>query len=323
MHLYMRWFSKKREKTYSRSAKKRKNFFEKKEKPDKKVFLKLLFRALLFAFAAATAYILFFSPLLEVNRILIKGNSELSAREIESIVQENIQGRYLKIAPKNNLILASSARIRSNLLNSFKKLSGVEVKKIFPDAIEISVQERKSLLIWCAAGPCYIVDENGYAYTGADFEAEEIKQNNLVTAIDTSAKPVSTGEKVLDPSYIQFISNIKDELEKKTGIKIAGEYKTGSRMAEEVNVRTEAGWEIYFSSSLPLDASLRTLSTFLEKETAVKTDTFEYIDLRAESKVYYKLKETQTDADETQTSAEPAKTGQTDTGTKKDTKKKK
>ncbi|MDO8529727.1 MAG: FtsQ-type POTRA domain-containing protein [bacterium] len=283
-------FFRKKEKIYPRSSRKRKNFFEKKEEIDSTIFSRLIFRLLALVFIGATAYILFFSPFLEVNRIFIEGNSELNRDEIQNNIQQSIQGKYFKFIPKNNLILASSKKIRNNLLNDFKKISEVEVKKVFPGGIDVKIKERKSLLVWCSAGPCYIIDEEGFAYTGADFESEEIKQNNLVILTDTSAKPVIMGEKVLTSDYIQFVSRVRNELEKQTEIKI-GEYQTGSRMAEEVKVKTEAGWEIYFSSNLPLEESIRTLITFLEKEAGVKTtNNLEYIDLRAENKVYYKFK---------------------------------
>ncbi len=307
-----------------RAPQKRKNFFEKREKAESKVFLKIITRLLFFVFAGICCYVLFFSPFLEISQVVVEGNTELDAEELSQSVWQNFGGKYFQLIPRNNLIISFPESIKANLLNSYKKISGAEVTRVFPDEIKVKITERKALLIWCSAGPCYIIDENGYAYTGADFESEEIKQNHLINLIDGSAKPVIMGEKVLSPDYIQFVSGLKDKLDSQLGIKITEEYQTDSRIAEEAKVKTEDGWEIFFSSTLPIDESLKTLQTFLDKEMADKDRSkLEYIDLRAENKVYYKFKDgdEQNNGEEVQNSSETQQPVQQED--KKDDKKKK
>jgi cell division septal protein FtsQ len=276
-----------------RAPKKRRSFFEKKEKSlPNLVFSRIIFRLLALIFIGATIYVLFFSPFLEIKKISLEGIDELKYEDVHNKINENFSGKYLHFIPKNNLILILGNKIESDLLENFKKISSVEIKKNFPDGITVRINERKELLVWCSNDPCYIIDENGFAFAQADFESEEIKQNNLLTLRDSSGKEVHVGEKVLDEYYINFVVSLKDELLKETGITITGEYQTGSRIAEEVKVQTDEGWGIYFSSSLPMENSLRTLTTFLGKEIdQEKRGKLEYIDLRAENKVYYKFKD--------------------------------
>ncbi|MFH0969051.1 MAG: FtsQ-type POTRA domain-containing protein [Patescibacteria group bacterium] len=302
----------------SRAPKKRRSFFEKKEKErNNPVFLRIVSKMLRTVFLALVGYVLFFSPFLEIKEISVKGISELNYGDVLQKAVGISKEKYLRLIPKNNLIIFPSNKAEREILNSFKKISSVEVKKVFPDRIEVAVVERKSLLIWCSAGPCYVIDENGYAYNNADFESEEIKQNNLLTIIDDSAKPVILGEKVLNKNYIDFVSDSGDELNKELGMKITGEYRTKSRIAEEIRIKAEEGFEIFFSTSLPMSGSMQTLKTFLEKEMAGKDKSkLEYIDLRAENKVYYKFKD-----GESQNNTETQQPAQQDN--KKDTKKKK
>ncbi len=160
----------------------------------------------------------------------------------------------------------------------------------------MKITERKSLLLWCSGGPCYIVDEKGYAYSGADFESPEIKENNLIRLADISAKPVNPGEKVLDEDYINFILELTEEIKKEALIDILDEYQTACRAAEDLRVKTSAGWDIYFSGQIPAKQSTRTLKTFLEKEmNEEERKNLEYIDLRVENKVYYKFKNQEED----------------------------
>jgi len=286
-----------------RAPRKRRNFFEKKEKNfPNPIFFRMIFRLLAIVFFGVAVYILFFSPFLEIKKVSLEGIVELKYEDFYKKANESLSEKYFYFIPKNNLILLSGSEIEKKLLENFKKISDVKVQKNFPDGVTIKITERKALLIWCSGDSCYIIDKNGYAYTEADFESEEVKQNNLLNVRDNSAKPIKIGEKVLDEHYIDFVISIKDKLAKETGVMASGEYQTGSRIAKELKIKTEEGWEIYFSSSLPMENSIRTLKTFLDKEISQdKRSKLEYIDLRAENKVYYKMR---TDADEMQTNAD-------------------
>jgi cell division septal protein FtsQ len=289
-----------------RAPRKRRSFFEKKEKKmPNPVFSRMIFRLLFLVFVGATAYILFFSPFLEIKKISLEGVAELEYEDVYNKVSESFSGKYFYFIPKNNLILISRNRMRKELSDSFKKISKVEIEKIFPDGIAVKIVERKALLVWCSAGPCYIIDENGYAYTWTDFESDEVKQNNLLNIVDNSGKPVAIGEKVLDEEYMEFVMALEDKLNGETGIKINNKYHVGSRIAEEVRVRVEEGWEIFFSTSLPMENSIQTFKTFLEKEMTNKDKSkLEYIDLRAENKVYYKFRDEEKDENKEQENTE-------------------
>ena len=309
-----------------RAPKKRKSFFEKKEeKAPSHVFSRIIFRFILLIFVGSVGYVLFFSSFLEIRKVRLVGISELNYKDVYGKIDELLAKKDFNFVSRKNFILFPSEKIKSELENTFKKISEVKIEKIFPDSVVVEIVERKALLMWCSAGPCYIIDENGYAYTGADFESDEIKQNNLLSVVDNSGKPVIVGEKVLDGDYIKFVISLKDELGSEAGMKINNEYGTQSKIAQEVRVKTEEGWEIFFSSSLPMEDSIQTLKTFLEKEMVDKDRSkLEYVDLRAENKVYYKMRanadETQTDAESTQTNASGT---QTSTEAKKEDKKKK
>jgi len=276
-----------------RAPKRRKSFFEKKEeKASNPIFSKIIFRFVFLVFIASLSYIIFFSPFLEIKKVYLEGVVELKYDDVYQKIEGLLNEKYFRIIPKDSFIILPSEKIKSELQNNFKKISAVEVEKIFPDKIRVKIVERKALLIWCSAGPCYIIDENGYAYIGVDFESDEIKQNNLLSVVDNSGRSIDMKEKILNIGYMEFLISIKDDFEKETDIKITNEYQTGSRMAEEAWVMTEEGWRILFSSGLPLEDSITTLKTFLEKETDQDNRSkLDYVDLRAKNRVYYKFKD--------------------------------
>lgn len=308
----------------SRSPKKRKNFFEKKEElPQDPVVARAIFRILIIFFVASVAYILFFSPFLEIKDIQLKGTSEIKYEEVYQEIKMVLSGKYLRFIPKDNLIIFPKQEMGKSLLDKFKKINSIETKKHFPSGIEIEITERKTLFVWCSSGSCYIVDENGYAYMEADFNSEQIKQNHLVTLIDDSSKQVSIGDKVLQEEYINFVANLRDELRKETGLEVTDEFHTQSRIAEEAKVMTSEGWQIFFSSVIPIESSLQTLKTFLEKQINEESKSkLEYVDLRAENKVYYKFKDEEP-KDGEETKDDPENQEQSKQEDKKDDNKKK
>jgi len=263
-----------------------------KQKEKRSVFFRVAFYFLLVAFTGVTIYVFIFSPFLQIKNINLAGVEDIRYEEISEELLFLLKGEYFGFISKNNFILISKKKVKNNLTEKFKKISKVEIEKIFPDTIKIKITERKALLLWCSGGPCYIVDEKGYAFSGVNFESPEIKENNLIRLADVSAKSVNLGEKVLNEDYIDFVLSLTEEIKKEALIDTFDEYQTTCRVAEEIKIKTTEGWDIYFSGKINAKQSVRTLRTFLEKEmNEEKRKNLEYIDLRAENKVYYKFKD--------------------------------
>jgi len=276
------------------------------EKPS--AFFKIVYFLLLIAFFGVTVYVLIFSNFLQVNNINIQGTSELKYEDVYGKLEASISGKYFVFIPKDNFIIISSKRIKKDLSEEFRKIRSVEVKKTFPDRIDVKIEERKALIVWCAGSSCYIIDEQGYAYTEANFESEEIRQNNLIKITDLSGKSLELGEKILEPEYVNFIFNIRDVIERETGIGISDEYQTQFRISGEIHIKTSDGWYVYLSSDLPLDQSARTLKAFLEKEIPNELrPELEYVDLRVENKVFYKIKGTENEEEDKEESEDGGK----------------
>jgi len=180
-------------------------------------------------------------------------------------------------------------RIENILTDKFKKIRTANAEKKFPDTISISIDERKALLVWCSGENCFLIDENGVAYNNADFNSPELAQNNLIKIDDTSAQNLAIGENVINSAYEQYALSIEDAL-RKTDFNVEG-YYTPSRVAEEIDVRTKQGTEIYLSTQFSLESAVRTLSIVLEKEIPKdQREKLAYIDLRSENKAFYKFK---------------------------------
>lgn len=252
---------------------------------------RLVYRVLLAAFIAVVCYALFFSSFLQIRQVHVLGNDEISAAEISSIATAIMGEAYISRIPKNNLLILPSDVLRARIMERFKKVRGVSVEKQFPDSLNITIDERKSLLIWCSADNCFLVDESGAAYVRADFDSEDIKQNHLIRINDASAREVFLGKNVLTKEHLHFFLEVKDAIREQAGIGIEDTYTLPSSIPEEFSVRTEKGTVVKLSSQLPLGRSLANMRMFFSKKEspAHSLDELEYIDLRYEDKIFYKL----------------------------------
>jgi hypothetical protein len=273
--------------------------FEKKPKTRSLIY-KIVFYLFLLVFILIAGYIFLFSDLTKINNINISGTEDLDPEKIRLATSQYLSGKYFGLFPKNEYFFMRKKSVGQLLANEFKKIDSLKVKKKFPNSLSLEINERKSLIIWCSGGPCYTVDGNGFAYANVDLDSRELKENNLIKVIDESARPVATGEQLFDPGHLNYILGIRDALKKKSDIEIEDEYFTRSRVADELRVKTSAGWDIYLSSVFPIDGPAEMLKVFLDQKIpAEEVSNLEYVDLRVEGKIYYKMKNVQSQTDGT------------------------
>ncbi len=251
----------------------------------------IIFKILFVVFLGVVIYSFIFSSFLEVSEIEINGLETLSQKNVEESAKNITNGKYIGFIPKNNILFIMRGNFSKKLTGEFKKIEEIKIKKKFPNKLIIEIEERSLVLTLCSQGNCFFVDKKGYAYAEVDFDSEEVRQNNLVKLIDESEKPISEGDLVLRPSFVEFIFSIANEIRDKANVGITNEYRSKSLIAEEVIVQTDKGWDIYLSSNFPIDKSARILKTILNKQISLKdANELEYIDLRSENKVFYRMK---------------------------------
>lgn len=257
----------------------------------KRFLARLLFNFLLFCFGGVSVYVLLFAPFMQLEKITIAGNREIATGEIEKVVDAYLTGKYLGILPKNNFLLTSKARIEKNVLESFKKVRRVAVRKQFPDKLNIEVEERKSLLVWCSGENCYLVDDQGLVYQAADFASREVQENHLLKITQSDGKQVEMGMQVMNADMVGYYGSLRETFAQKAGIKLGEEIRVNSRLAEDGVTQAEQGFEILVNFSIPAERSAELMKTFLDKQyKGGDLANLAYVDLRVENKIFYKTK---------------------------------
>ena len=255
------------------------------------IFMKILNFLMLAIFISVTAYLLFFSSFLMVARINVSGTQAVDPDLIRGVVKSSLSGKYFGLISKNNLILADKNGLMKSIKDGSKRIEDVTVKKNFPDTLDIFVTERKSSVVICSAGNCFVLDDGGKVSEQADFAADELGENELAVLTDGGNKEISIGDQVLDKNYLQYIAEVKDKLKSDLNLDIDKNYHTPQLVSGDIRVTTSEGWMIYFDESIPVAKEVDTLKLVLdEKINSDQRTDLEYIDLRTENKVYYKFK---------------------------------
>ncbi|MFC1645212.1 cell division protein FtsQ/DivIB [Patescibacteria group bacterium] len=264
----------------------------KKHQKEQYNFLRLVSHIFLVVFLIVLIYVVIFSKFFKITTVTINGIKNLSYEDIEGELSSYLDGKYLYIFPRNNFLFLRENNVDSLLTNKFKKIKKVQIKKIFPGTAGIYLTERDSLLLWCLESDCYMVDEDGKAYEKVDVNALSVSENDLIRLYDLSNKYVNEGDYILKSDYASFVLGVKNELWSGFGLAISNEFKTSSRLADEVILSAVDGWDLYLDSTIPIDKTLNTLRIFLTKEISIEdANDLEYIDLRVEDKIFYKSKE--------------------------------
>ncbi len=253
--------------------------------------LMLIRDMLIMLFLAVSIYSFIFSDFLEITEIKVINDGTIAPEDISREISREIDGKYFKIISKRNFIFFNSGNIEKKLKNDFKKIKAISIDRNFPNKINIKIQERNLILSLCSKGECYFIDERGYAYEKMSSDLSFINRSETIELIDESGKEIFENEYVLLPSYIEFIVAIADVLKKDTDVEILNEYRTKSRISEELIVQTKKGWDIYFNAKVPIEKSIQTLKTLLNRHLLLRDlHELEYIDLRSENKVFYRMK---------------------------------
>ena len=255
------------------------------------IYMKILSWLMLLAFLSVTTYLLFFSPFLVVVKINVSGTQAVDPEAIREMVYSALSGKYFGVVARNNLILLDKTDLKNTIKNGFKRLEDVTLQKSFPDTLDIFVTERKSAVVICSAGSCFVVDASGNAFAPADFAADELGENELAVLTDDGGRPVNLGDQVLAMDYLQYLADVKNRLKSDLNLDIDKNYHTPQLVSGDIRVTTSEGWMIYFDESIPVEKEADTLKLVLdEKINPDQRADLEYIDLRTENKVYYKFK---------------------------------
>lgn len=255
--------------------------------PWKRIFFWLAF----LSFAGASAYAFFFSGFLSVKRISVSGTERISGDLIEGEIRQRLSGKYLGFIPKDNLLFAFGGPIARDMGTRYRLIESAEVSREFPDTVSIRISERHMRMILCSAGQCYYADAAGNLFPVDEFSREELDENDYSVLDDGSGKEIDPKSDVVDPGYLDFIVAARSMLKDRIGIDPERNMETPSRVSSDLRIMTSDGWKILFNRDIDADKEISMLDLVLREKIGDQRSNLDYVDLRADNKVFYKFKD--------------------------------
>ncbi|MBZ1356552.1 MAG: FtsQ-type POTRA domain-containing protein [Candidatus Nealsonbacteria bacterium] len=251
----------------------RKSHRKKLVKPFYKKKLFLLPAGISFLFISLAYFFLFFDYFW-INNIKIEGNEVLSREAILGPIEEKLSTKILFFR-SSSIFLFNSNQMSKDILEAFPLIKDVQIKKDLPDKITINIKERQPVAFWCNS-ECYLVDSVGVAF-------RERRDDDKRRVIIRSQGDFQLGEQVVDINDMQRIIKIWKRIGENLGLI---EFEVGN---QKLNAKTSENWYIYFNSKEDLSTQILKLELVLEEKISpAKRKKLEYIDLRFDSRVYFK-----------------------------------
>ena len=263
-------------------------------------------------------YSIFFSPLFKIKNINAQGTEKIPNNDILSLINQELGSFYFRYIPKNNFYLISEASLLHILKEKFPGAKTIEVSKKFPASLMVALKDREKVLTYCkqieqqpvmaegeaaenATGTksvlepilqlsngqakCFYIDNEGIVFE----EAPEIYGGTMVVLKDVSNREIKIGDKTVDNNVISFIINAQKSLYEKVNISLLY-FQINSFPTIDVIAQTAEGWQIIFDITRQPEAQVIALEKILQEKIKEQRDHLEYIDLRVENRVYYKMK---------------------------------
>jgi len=231
-------------------------------------------------------------PSLQISTI--KTNVEYSS-EIEKVALQVLNDSYLYIIPKTNFLLYPRSSLKKVLLESFKNIDSLEIKRKGINTLNINIKEKSPIAIACEGfyseeldnEKCFLIDENGYIFSNIkdsvieDFNSDLFLKFYLLSNLKNSLIDTHIVDKERFKELINF-----SEIAKKGNLNPQG-ILIGANGNYEMYAKNKDGSDliIYFNDKYSFDKSASNLIAFWENSS--QTDLFDSINLRFGNNIFY------------------------------------
>ena len=264
--------------------------------------LMILFSILFISIIIASSY---FSSNYKVtiNKIVITGNSIIDKEDLESSIQNELSGKYLKLFSRANFLIYPNKRIYNDLIRKFPRIESLSVKREGFNTLHISIIERAGSYLYCGltlpenkddiGENCYFINNDGYIFDKAPYFSGDIYIKYYMNISGNSSNP--QGSQMLSPDLFHELMRFID------GVTALG-FKPSYLIVSDGNIYSlylkstglNLNPKIIFKGDNDLSVILDNLSIAMSKsefanEINSKYDTLSYIDLRFKNKVLYKF----------------------------------
>lgn len=255
-------------------------------KPKRKLYKSkgFWFFVLFLAVSGSLFYLVFFSDLLKVKNIEVKGNQKLGADDIRSALLGEISQKILFFIPKN-IFAINFDKLSYDISSKFPEIDKISLKINLPNTVSAEIIEKTPAGCWCLSAQagtnsdCWYFDKYGVIYQ------KNSSCNNLLIIV-SDKKPQLAKSIISENDLNSILSIYKDSIN-------PSEIKNIFVSNEKIILESKIGWVAYFKPYDDIPGQIVNLKAILEQKVGEsKKSQLNYIDLRFGNKVFYKFKET-------------------------------
>ncbi len=265
--------------------------------------LSILLFILFISFIGALGY---FSshPRIIIKNIVISGTRIINPVDVESLVKNDLLGRYVFLFAKVNSLIYPHEKIYKDILNQFPR---IETLSIYHDnliTLHVAITERSGSYLYCGQGVpeaffdigenCYFINDDGYIFDKSPYFSGNVYfKYYMELSSGVSVNPL--GLQMLPKDRFHEISRFIDRITmlgfKPIYLVIDKDGTNTIYLNHDINPNIP---KIIFKNNNDLDLILSNLSVSMAKKEFANEingnyDNLLYIDLRFNNKVVYKF----------------------------------
>lgn len=201
----------------------------------------------LVALLAMTLYVLWNSPVYQVQGIQIEGLQRLTEREITTLLDLNGE----------RIFVLDVQAIEAEITERFPEFSAVEVSIDLPAEVRLSVSERIPVLVWYQNGRTSWVDDQGFAFPAREgMEPPALTINAAGAPREVDQEQQESGQ-LLTPEIVTAIMQIKDIAPTERPLLYSVEHGLGWK--------EKKGWDVYLGTDFEqIDTKLQVYDAILK-----------------------------------------------------------
>lgn len=237
-----------------------------------------------------------FGNALSLKELHIEGNNLIAAEALEARSWQFTAGAYFGLFSKQNIFLFPAGDLENLLFFEFPRAEEVSVKRnIFTRAVQIKVAERVPYALWCKVTTlpsedseegllvrerCFLADRLGFLFDEGTGQETLIKIYNGIKHPDGAML-----RKQITPTYFRDVVSLLSGLQA-----LNLDITSVTFREDEAEVIVAPGWKLLITFAKDVSAVPLNLATILdENELGSKLNQLEYVDLRFDDRVYYRL----------------------------------
>lgn len=220
---------------------------------------------------------------LQIAKIVVVGNSNVSTEEIQTIANGYLDSYYLGLFPDRNALIYPKEKIEQAILTQYPRIQGVDIYTESFRLLNIKIKERDPGAVWCAAVKCYLVASDSYIYAEVQDSSSSLP---TLSGGDDAVGPEPIGKYVFTPELFKNLIYAYGEIYKMN--MQVNDIQVFSR--DEIVFNIVKNGKIILSDRKPFDQSVDDLKSAFSSSVLTASSSFEYVDTRFGNKMFYKLK---------------------------------